>query len=425
MVSLIIFICGVSLLIAARMMVGNWYMTLLQPWIITTLPFTFGGAIASLSLSSLTAPWDGRMITAFMLGAVGMLFGSFTLRFTRIRPRAARAPRWHHGIVHTMLWGLTAVAVTANLLEFTLTGTVPVLSSEPSAARSLAAQYGYIHIFSVIPALSIPFAFLYRMTAALDRRRRLSLMLFFVVNLVLLALWMSRGLLFLPATMSAILYVILRHGRINAGGLAVLVIALLGIVVGLKSARGYVEYGDGYIARQASATDLSAPAGLAVGYLTVAMNYEILNRYLHRVPAQKDHSRGQIASTMFSSALPGQQYSELTYQNELFGYNRDRTLTSTFVGPLYLDFGWAGVLIGAVLIGLLYRFLWVATYSSRSVFFVFTYAYFATRGVFLLYGNPILRPTTIWFLVLAAAFALLGTAGVRDGRMQLRVLRVV
>jgi hypothetical protein len=45
--------------------------------------------------------------------------------------------------------------------------------------------------------------------------------------------------------------------------------------------------------------------------------------------------------------------------------------------------------------------------------------------VFLLYGNPILRPTTIWFLVLAAAFALLGTAGVRDGRMQLRVLRVV
>jgi oligosaccharide repeat unit polymerase len=403
------FILLALLLGGTRLLSGSWRKTVLLPWVVLTAPMLCGAGLANLGLvPALIAPWSDSTHTLVLSGSAALFAGSFTLQ--RVRGRldlAALGVHWDEPTLVKVLVCLTGVALLTNAAQFLMAGQVPMLSADPDQARMLASQNGYLHIFSVLSGHLIPIAALILFTGnALGRGTRRTLKAVIAVNFLVLLLWVARGMLIYPIVTVIAMNFLLDSASFNLRKLATVTLLFLFIVSGVKYLRDVTRFGFDYNAsgQQSAASGLERGllANASVLYLTIALNYEIVNRYLATVPLLAPHSGGRIMAGNLLAYLPGTgtPYSELQFQNAILKKNeQDYTLTSTFFGVPYLDFGLPGVLIISFLVGLVYRTAWLRVLDRGTPWGVFFYAYLVSMATFIPYAFMYTQVSFTWFLL--------------------------
>lgn len=403
------FLTLLLIVIASRTLSESWRKTFILPWVIVTTPMLFGAGLANLGLiPALIAPWSDKTHALVIAGTVALFAGSFTLRNVRWQLTvASNDVHWDERTLLRVLLFITGVALMANVTQFLIAGQIPIFSADPDHARLEASKNGYIHIFSVLPGHIIPITALILFTGkSLSRKTRRTLVGIMVVNSVLLLLWVARGMLIYPiVTVIAINFILDQKSFRLKKMLAVALICLV-IVSGIKYMRDVIRFGINYNATGKQAGVTSLERGLlgnaAVLYLTIALNYEILNRYTATVPLLAPHSQGRIIAGNLTAYLPGSgvPYTELSFQNTVLKkYEKDFTLTSTFFGVPYLDFGFMGVISISFCVGLLYRVIWLRMIKRGSPWSIFLYGYLISMSVFIPYAFMYTQVSFTWFIL--------------------------
>ncbi|GFO59670.1 hypothetical protein GMST_19950 [Geomonas silvestris] len=397
------------LLLGTRMLSGSWRKTVLLPWVVLTAPMLCGAGLANLGLvPALITPWSDSTHILVLSGSAALLAGSFTLRGVRssLDPVELEV-RWHEATLLKVLVGLTGLALVTNAAQFLIAGQVPMLSADPDRARMVASQNGYLHIFSVLSGHLIPIGALILFTGkSLGRGTRRTLKAVIAVNFLVLLLWVARGMLIYPIVTVIAMNYLLDSASFTLKKLVTVALLFLFIVSGVKYLRDVTRFGFDYngTGQQSSTSGLERGllANASVLYLTIALNYEILNRYLATVPLLAPYSGGRIMAGNLLAYLPGTgtPYSELQFQNAVLKKNEpDYTLTSTFFGVPYLDFGLPGVLIVSFLAGLLYRTAWLRIRERGTPWSVFFYGYLVSMATFIPYAFMYTQVSFTWFLL--------------------------
>jgi len=405
----------IAILILSRLLSGSWKKTFLLPWVIVLTPMLVGAWLSNLRiLPQLVSPWSPEMHMLVASGSIAMGLGSFTMKHIR-GPLDVRTKdlAWDETSVIRIMLFLVIITAVANATEFFIAGKIPLFSEDPSRARGEVARYGWIHVVSSIPGHLIPLSgFVFLTGGRLSSRARRVMILTLVVSLFITSLWFSRGRLFFPIVTVVAMNYILDQKTFGFKKIISVALIMFFIIGGIKYLRGYVKYGESYGTKQQKmlGSDISevilVPAVSL--YLTVAMNYEILNRYVQTVPILSNHTHGKIIAGHITSFLPGKQFTELEYQNALLKKNDyDASLTSTAFGLPYLEFGFAGVIGAGFLVGLLYKMVWKRLVMTGSPLSIFIYAYLISMAAFIPYTFMYIKVGFLWFILSASILVLL------------------
>lgn len=403
------FSAAMLVLLLSRLLCGSWRKSFILPWVIVSTPMFIGAGLANLGLiPALITPWSDRTHELVIAGTVALFVGSFTLNNVRRQlSEISKDILWNERMLLRVLMFATGVAFTANITQFLIAGQVPLFSADPDHSRMIVAKNGYIHIFSVLSGHIIPISALVLFTGKnLSRKTRRALMGIMVVNSILLLLWVARGMLIYPIVSVIAMNYILDPKSFSYKKIIAVTLVFLLIVSGVKYLRDVTRFGMNYNTPGAQAPVSDVTRGLlgnaAILYLTITLNYEILNRYTTAVPLLAPHSNGRIMAGNLFAYLPGSgiPYTELNFQNTILKKNEtDLTLTSTFFGIPYLDFGIPGVIIISFCIGLFYRIVWLRIINRGTPWSIFLYGYLVSMATFIPYTFLFTQISFTWFIL--------------------------
>lgn len=403
------FLALILIVVAARGLSGSWRQTFILPWVVAAAPMLSGAALANLGLiPALIAPWSPATHAVVIAGTAALVAGSFTLRYVRCRMSIdGNDAYWDEQMLLRVLLFITGVAFIANTAQFLIAGEIPIFSADPDHARMAASKNGYIHIFSVLSGHIIPIAALVLCTGkSLHRTTRRILAGIILLNFLLLLMWVARGMLIYPVVTAIAIHYLLDQKSFGFRKTVTAALICIVIVSGVKYLRDVMRFGFDYnpvASRVATSGFRRTLAGnSAVLYLTIAMNYEILNRYTASVPVLAPHSHGRIMAGNLTAYLPGSgaAFTELAFQNAVLKKKeQDYTLTSTFFGVPYLDFGFPGVIVLSFCVGLLYRVAWLRMFTSGSPWSIYLYGYLISMAVFIPYTFLFTQVSFTWFLL--------------------------
>ncbi|QQD19437.1 oligosaccharide repeat unit polymerase [Spongiibacter nanhainus] len=385
---------------AATHITKSW----LQPWLILCLPIGVAALLHSLALSDIVTPWEPLMAVLVVV-AISLLFffsipgKKYTLTFPDIGSDRflSHSPHSFNTIVLVSL-----VCIFFNYLEFGIAGQIPILTSDPEKSRFVIGGNGFLHVVSVCAIYLFPLIFMYLKTnnLVLSRARRW-MMIFLMVFIVFTALlWVSRGLLFVMFVMTFVINSAMSNRKVELKKIIKLVLFLVLIIVGVKVFRGYIEFGNDYFVSQQGEGGRGA-AYWMVAYLTLCLNFEILSDYLRYFSSGGDHFGGLITISPFSTLLPVPKMTELMFQNQYLGYYRETTLTSTFLGVAYVDFGLFGVIFTSVAVASIYKFYFNQAFSGYKGFGLYCYSFLVVQALMLPYTNTIFQVHTVLFFSFA------------------------
>lgn len=432
------FYFGICIIIVAvsRYLTSSWKKTIVLPWVILLVPLLVGAGISQLNfIPKLISPWHAKTHLMVILSTISLIIGSFTTK----RLNGSIAPIsvdivWNDKTTIIILLLLTGIATVSNLTEFINAGAIPLFSSDPDRARGAVATYGYIHLFSVLPGHIVPIAAIIYITGRNTLRKRTKMLVasIIIANIMLLTMWFSRGLLFFPVlTILILMYLLSTKKMLTLKQLIIFFIIIIIIVIGIKQARSYVKYGSDYSERiQAKLLDSieTSPlqASLITLYLTVAMNYEILNQYAIKVPTVSPYSGGRILTGILFSFLPGKEYGERDFQNIIIPKSKDdATLTSTFIGLPYIEFGLPGVFFASFLTGYFYKRMWTYMLTKSTPTSVLLYAYLIAMCTMMPYSFIYIRVSFIWFMLSVSIVTFLCTCKIKGTSLYYRKQKIV
>ena len=404
------FITSLVVIIFSRAISGSWRKTILLPWVILTTPMLIGAGLANLLLVPfLISPWSLNTHAVVILGTVALGISSFTLKKVH-GPlwTSSKNISWNETTLVRILLLITFVAVAANALQFIIAGKIPLFSADPDHARIEAAKNGYLHVFSALPGHIIPIVTLILATGEnLKTRTRRILIAIMVASFIMLSLWIARGMLLYPILTSIAIMYLLDQRSFGVKKLVLVVSVLVFIVAGIKYIRDSARFGGTFTTTQKQLVSSDMRNMMLLGpavslYLSTALNYEILNRYVQAVPSLAPHTYGRLTASHLLAFIPGtgRPYSELDYQNTILKKSEyDFTLTSTFLGAPYLEFGMTGVVIFSCIIGWLYKTVWLGMQRNGSPWTVFLYGYLISMAAFIPYAFIYCEVSFIWFIL--------------------------
>jgi uncharacterized membrane protein len=184
-----------------------------------------------------------------------------------------------------------------------------------------------------------------------------------------------------PVVIIVLSFVILYHNhvkRLRVGAIGVCMAGLILLSTAFAIARTTIVEGQTYIDQfysmrtGASVSRYTLP--LQVLYWNVCResvaNFKAM---VDIVPSERQHLLGKALGGSLLSVLPGKQTTAREYVGILIYGQAHSTLTPTILGPLYLDFGGPGIVVGMMSLGWLLGWLYVRRQNGAGSGILYAY----------------------------------------------------
>lgn len=121
--------------------------------------------------------------------------------------------------------------------------------------------------------------------------------------------------------------------------------------------------------------------GVAFGYGSCTLSFEIFYRLTEDLRSMPKPSGGYLFYALHRF-IPRANLQEVT--SDLYS---DDLITTTFLGDFYADYGYWGVLLGPLALGLLYGWVYAQGGGSNALYWIYVRALFVLMLLFFPYGN--------------------------------------
>jgi oligosaccharide repeat unit polymerase len=298
-------------------------------------------------------------------------------------------------------WPVMAMLGIATLISYIyVVAHVGIVALDPQAAerRMDLGKYGPVQAVLFTASWTILIFVTAQLWTAPRRQRPVVRMLAWLglglVAVILLSLG-SRGYLFVPVLTALIARHYLRKR------FQVMKLLALGVVIFMAlSFYGYsrdATLSEGsYSLRDRNATQLAIfPAIYA--YLYVRQPIETLQEVIRVIPRTVPYQNGVLTFDALRTLLPGHhEMSDMFFKQILDSDFVGGGQPATLLGPLYGDFGIAGIVLGMFLAGVAVARTHARMLAAPSVFRVLIYCWFMQTILFSLFGALIPYITTLW-----------------------------
>lgn len=306
-----------------------------------------------------------------------------------------------------ILWVLTGISILANIYLYMRFGTLPLFSSLPDQMRFIINRevFGLWEYASLLPRLIIPFSFVYLLL--LDnpaKSHKWLIWLNIFVGFIILSLYSSRLVIVLPILLAYFSYLYIKKStltkkRIAASGFVILIILAI-IAVSIPAFRNYITYKDYYsdveytpFTYLADLADADMPKSLewVVGlYLIPTFNLQAMMRATDYYSLD-NYYWGAYGLSSFKAAadIVNVPWFDVSVPwKEIF---LPWWVTATILFSFWVDFGWAGIVLGGVFLGFILSYLYQYATKKPSYFSVILVSYFSFVIVMSIYTNYMLR----------------------------------
>lgn len=401
----------VALCVAAALRPGA---DLFAPATLFTGVWTLCAAIGSIIVSVQQSPWNATTWACVVLAPVAFWTGDVCGRLLSGSAGEAlpdlprRIAPWPLGpaVVAGAAWWLAAFAL--SVYEFrTLTGGIPLFSTDWERVR-MAGSEGYIgRVIHAIAYSGILLAIVTQVALLSQPRllcaRTVPLIVLWLAALGLAALWGSRHTLFYPAAAAVVSFHCTRHrlGPLRIAVLAAAGFAFLAAVQLLRQSAAWSSQED--VTWLDVLRDIGYagwPPILAQVHQTVAINFEIFRQLTETIPGLAPYHLGAFTFHWLHSLLPGTQPTLAQWQNEFWATGFHGSLTSTHMGPLYADFGIAGVVLWTAAFAAVMRCLYVSLRRAPTPAKVVWFSFLTTQMIVMPYDNTLVKLATVLSLLI-------------------------
>jgi oligosaccharide repeat unit polymerase len=294
-----------------------------------------------------------------------------------------------------VLAGLGVLAALAYVYVISQMG-IPALDPESAERRLEVTKYGPSEAVLFTSSWTVlTFLLAYLWTHKESRSvRAMGLLTVLVIALALLSLG-SRGYLFVPllTAMIARHYLKKRFHLVTLTAIGVLVFMCLSVY-------GYMR--DSTLPKQGLSVSKGSAAQLAVfpliyAYLYVRQPVETFQQVTEVIPRTIPYQRGLLTFGALRTLLPGHhEMSDMFFKQILGSDFVGGGQPATVLGPLYGDFGVAGILLGMFTVGAVVAQSYKWMRRNPTLFRVLIYAWVMQTLLFSLFGAIFPYITTVW-----------------------------
>lgn len=360
------------------------------------LAWVGGQGIACLQLSHLQTDWSVWTWLTFFLAYIGFCAG-YMRRQSMPEHVALAKDGVRAGRLLLCACGLAVASWVCFLIEFLAVGFIPLFSDKPHA-------YSYFHVSGVhyftiscilIPAITVLY------WKVKEKRSRRDYVLLGIANITAVAvpvLCVSRFQLLFAVGFAVVVY-ILTNRHLNWKVLVLLLVIMVPVYVGLTVARNHdVEYLNGIFDMKNSST----PIFTTQPYIYVANNFENFNCLVEQIA---EHTYGvRMLFPVF--ALTGLKFIFPELTASPIYITKPELTTLTMFYDAYYDFGIAGVLLLALIIGFAARKLTVWIHKGGNPVAYLFYGQIAIYLGLAFFTTWFSNPTTWFWLALTTVMYL-------------------
>jgi oligosaccharide repeat unit polymerase len=300
---------------------------------------------------------------------------------------------------HSRLWFAIGVLSLLTMVSYAyIISKVGIVALDPDAAEARMGliEYGPVEavLFTAAWTVLLFTAAQLWTGSASKARRRLAWLGLIPLAILLLSLG-SRGYFFVPLLTA----VIARHYLRKRFHIATLIPFALVVFMAL-SLYGYTR--DQTLSTVGSSLSSNKATELAIfpliyAYLYVSQPIETLHEVMRVIPRTIPYQNGLLTFDALRTLLPGHhEMSDMFFKQILGSDFVGGGQPATLLGPLYADFGPAGILIGMFVTGIIVAKAYSWMQAQPRVLRVLIYAWVMQTLLFALFGALIPYVTTLW-----------------------------
>jgi hypothetical protein len=361
--------------------------------------------IAQLRLSPYEDLWGWKF---WLLLGIFFILLYISFRLTSSRAEKLISSNESVQISHTSLaWVvfgiLSLMSVAANIYIYWRFGTLPLLSSEPDKMRFIINReiFGLWEYLALLPRLYIPLSFIYLLKVDQPTKLVKSILISnIVLGFAVLSLYSSRLVVALPIMLAYFAYLYLKREvitkkRVLAASMTVIVLLMV-ISVAIPAVRHYITYQDYYLDVEytpftylADLVDADIPDSLewVVGlYLIPSFNLQAMSRAVDFYTLDNFYW-GAYSASVFDSALHAVRLNGFEAMIDWKGLFLPWWVTATFLFSYFVDFGWLGIIVAAILWGAFLAYLYHHSLRRQSLLSVMLLSYFSFVIIMSIYTN--------------------------------------
>ena len=366
-----------------------------------TLSWVGGQGLACFQLSRLQTDWNTITWLCFFLAYLGFGIGYEWKSHSENEMSCEREKNPVYACRLLICIGaLAVVSVICFIIEWMAVGFIPVFSDLPHA-------YSYFHVSGVhyftiscilIPAISVLYL------SVCERPKTWAILILLICNGIAVAipvLCVSRFQLLFAVGFAVVTYIIV-YRKIKFRTIIILLCVMVPVYALLTVARNHdVEYLNGIFEMKNSGT----PIFVTQPYIYVANNFENFNCMVEQLVS---HSWG-IRMLFPVFALTGLKFVFPQLTAYPIYITKPELTTLTMFYDAYYDFGVAGILIFAFVLGMAAKYIWNATDKTANpvvyLFYGQTAIYLGLSFFTTWFSNP---TTWFWYAVTAMMYLFVG-----------------
>lgn len=362
--------------------------------------------VSNLELSDYQRAWPLKMWMVVLLSWIAFIIGGFLAELLAKKTAGKdRAPEknqilWERKPFRKLIILLSVITIASYIYEVFRCGYIPILSENLSAYKDFGVRY--IHYLTISLPLVCLLIFLYSMQHGMDKL----LNILFIIELACTISIVSRqALLFLIVTMLVVYNYSRRKIKIYRLACA------LFIAVVLFSLMGYVRKQNLEYLYYVGEMNARVPKSIfGWPYLYISMSFENLKKLVSSNPLLEYGKH--MFFPLFAFTLTK---SKIVYRNTADFLVSPLFTASTYLYDVYLDFGFAGIIVLPLILGFISSFLYSRAISDRKnnlylllyclVFHNVAFAFFSNlfSATFIVFYLAIILAAQVYFIFMSRA----------------------